>query len=184
MSYATPADLLARVDTQIVGDLITDDDPETGLRDRPSRDEILSTASEANSVLQTALDDASGDVLAALGKAKRYTSAQLSGLTGVALAKLKRIVCDIATSYLFDRRPDSKNQEMAEAYAAKAEKHLKALKTGEDIFGLADETDVEAGLVDTDGPTSLDLQDANRLDERMSSRNLISSADRLPLSRR
>lgn len=179
MSYATPADLVARVDAQIVADFITDDDPITGFRDRPPLEDIL-----ASSILQTALDDASGDVLAALGKGKRYTPAQLTGLTGPALSKLKRIVCDIATSYLFDRRADSKNEQIAEAFRMKAERHLKALKSGEDIFYLADETDAEATLISTDGPTAIDLQNANRLDERMSSRHLISSGDRLPLDRR
>jgi phage gp36-like protein len=153
MSYATPADLLARVDAQIVGDLITDDDPTTGLRDRPPTSDIL-----ASDVVQTALADASGDVLAALGKGKRYTPDQLEGLTGPAQSKLKRIVCDIATSYLFDRRPDPKNEPIAEAYRAKAERHLKALKSGEDIFYLEDETDAEASLMTTDGPTAIDLQ--------------------------
>jgi phage gp36-like protein len=179
MSYATPADLLARVDAQIVGDLITDDDPNTGFRDPPPVETIL-----ASNIVQTALDDASGDVLAALGKGKRYTPDQLSGLTGPALSKLKRITCDIAVSYLFDRRPDKGNQEQAENYRLKAERHLKALKSGEDIFYLADESDAEASLITTDGPTAIDLQTANRLDERMSARHLISSGDRLPLDRR
>jgi phage gp36-like protein len=179
MSYASAADLVARVDAQIIGDLIVDDDPKTGFRDRAPLEEILSS-----SIVQACLDDASGDVLAALGKGKRYTPAQLSGLTGPAASKLKRIVCDIATSYLFDRRADPKNEPIAEAYRTKAERHLKALKSGEDIFYLADETDAEASLMTTDGPTAIDLQTANRLDERMSSRHLISSSDRLPLDRR
>lgn len=178
MSYATPADLVARVDAQIVGDLITDDDPDTGLRDRPPLETIL-----ASSIVQVCLDDASGDVLAALGKGKRYTPDQLSGMSGPAASKLKRIVCDIATSYLFDRRADPKNEEIAESYRKKAETHLKALKSGEDIFYLEDESDVEASLMTTTGPTSIDLQNANRLDERMSRRHLISSSDRLPLDR-
>lgn len=179
MAYATPADLVARVDAQIIGDLITDDDPATGLRDRPPLEDIL-----ASDIVETALDDASGDVLAALGKGRRYTPAQLEGLTGPGLSKLKRIVCDIATAYLFDRRADAKNEELSEAYRQKAERHLKALKTGEDIFYLDDETDADAGIITTDGPTAIDLQTINRLDERMSSRHLISSGDRLPLDRR
>jgi phage gp36-like protein len=178
MSYATPADLVARVDAQIIGDLITDDDEQTGLRDRPPLTDIL-----ASSIVQTALDDASGDVLAALGKGKRYTPDQLTALTGPGLSKLKRIVCDIAISYLFDRRADAKNEERAESYRTKAERHLKALKSGEDIFYLGDETDADAGIIATDGPTSLDLTNINRLDERMSSRHLISSSERLPRDR-
>lgn len=178
MSYAIPADLVARVDTQIVADLITDDDPNTGLRDRPPLDDIL-----ASPIVQTALDDASGDVLAALGKGQRYTPDQLTGLTGPGLAKLKRIVCDIATSYLFDRRADPKNEVIAESYRTKAERHLKALKSGEDIFYLADLSDADAGIITTDGPTSIDLANINRLDERMSARHLIDSHSRLPVDR-
>ncbi len=179
MSFSTPADLLDRVDAQIIGDLITDDDPDTGLRDRPSREDIL-----ASSIVQTALDDASGEIFSKLGKAKRYTIAQLQALTGSALSKLKRIECDIAVTYLFDRRVDSRNEEVAEKFERRAKKALKLLQNGEDIFGLDDGTDVEAGLISTDGPTALDLQNENRLDERMSSRHLISSGDRLPLDRR
>ena len=100
MAYASAADLIARIDTQIVGDLITDDDTDTGLRERPSQATILDST-----VLSTALGDASGLIDAALQNKGLYTPDQLAALTGNALSHLKRITCIVAIAMLFDRRP-------------------------------------------------------------------------------
>lgn len=178
MGLATPADLIARCDTQIIGDLITDDDPDTGIRERASRDEIL-----ASDVVSTHLEDAHALFLAAVKVGGRYTTAQIEALTGSPANYVKRIECDICVQLLFQRRPDKATTEIAKQFEDRAEKHLKALRAGEEIIGLDDNTDVDAGLMDTDGPTSLDLTDRNLIDERMH-RYFPSGSQRLPLSRR
>lgn len=177
MAYASATDWIVRVDTQIIGDLITDDDPESGERVRPSRDEIL-----ASPVVSALLDDASGRIEAALRAGKRYTPTQLSGLTGNALSHLKRVTCTIATALGFDRRPERSTQDVADRYREQADKLLIDLASGKNILGLADETDVNAGLINTAGPTSLDVTDRNMLSERMG-RMIPDSKQRYPLSR-
>jgi phage gp36-like protein len=176
MAYAAATDLIARFDTQLIGDLITDDDG-SGEREPPDV-----AAIEASEVLEAMLDDASGRVDAALRVGKRYTPDQLSGLTGNALSHLKRIVCSIAMALLFDRRPQRSHGEIADRMQEQADKYLVALQKGENILGLADETDVNAGLISTSGPTALDLQTRNLLDERMH-RYLPSGSTRLPIGR-
>lgn len=178
MALATAADLITRCDTQIIGDLITDDDPDTGERRRPSRDEIL-----ASDVVDTHLEDASALFQAAVKVGGRYTLLQLEGLTGSAASYVKRVVCDLAVALLFQRRPDKNTGEIAEQYQNRSDKHLKALRNGEEIIGLADNTDVNAGLLSVDGPTSIDLTNRNLIDERMH-RYFPSGSQRLPLNRR
>lgn len=177
MAYASASDLIARFDTQIVGDLITDDDPTTELRDRPGQAEIL-----ASDVVAAMLDDASGRVEVAMNSGGRYTPAQLAALTGHGLAHLKRIVCAIAIALLFERRPERVNQEIAERYREQSDKYILSLQKGENLFGLADQTDVSASLISTAGPTAIDLQTRNLLDERMH-RHLPPGASRLPIGR-
>ena len=87
MPYATAANWIVYCDTQIIGDLITDDDPETGERKRPSQAEIL-----ASEIVTEILLAASGEVDSALRVGKRYTPDQLAGLTGNAAAKLRKMI--------------------------------------------------------------------------------------------
>ncbi len=178
MALATAAELIARCDTQIIGDLITDDDPDTGHRERPSRDAIL-----ASDIVTVHLDDATALFLAAVKVGGRYSAAQLEGLTGSPASYVKRMVCDICVALLFQRRPDKGTSEIAEQFQAKADKHLKALKSGDEIIGLDDNSDAAAGVISTDGPTSLDLTDRNLIDERMH-RFFPGGHQRLPHSRR
>ena len=177
MPYATAANWIVYCDTQIIGDLITDDDPETGERKRPSQAEIL-----ASEIVTEILLAASGEVDSALRVGKRYTPDQLAGLTGNAAAKLRKMTCDIATAVAMDRRPERVTGDIADRYYEKSAKSLKELKSGEAIFGLDDGTDVSAGLMNTYGPTALDVQDRNHLPERMG-RMIPDSKQRFPLSR-
>lgn len=178
MALATATDLITRCDTQLVGDLITDDDPDTGLRKKLTRDEIL-----ASSVVDTLMDDAHALFLAAVRVGNRYTIAQIEGATGAAANYIKRIECDLWVQLGFQRRPDKANSEIAKQYEDRVDKHLKALRAGEEIIGLDDGTDADAGLMDTDGPTALDLTNRNLIDERMH-RYFPSGSQRLPLDRR
>lgn len=178
MALATATDLITRCDTQLVGDLITDDDPDTGIRSRPTRAEIL-----ASDVVSTLMDDAHALFLAAVRVGNRYTTEQIEAATGAAANYIKRIECDLWVQLGFQRRPDKANSEIAKQYEDRVDKHLKALRAGEEIIGLADNTDADAGLMETDGPNALDLTDRNLIDERMH-RYFPGGNQRLPLSRR
>lgn len=149
MAYAESSDLFARHDIRTIGDLAND----SGVRE--SRDDLVSNVN-----VTTTLDDASGEVDVALLKGGRYSTSDLSGLTGNALAHLKRITCDIAMSLLYDRRPGL-YPELAEKSAEKAEKHLRRLAKGEDLFDLsANQADTHPQV---DGPSLARQSQLNKM---------------------
>ena len=149
MAYAAAADLFARHDVRMIGDLANDH----GVRE--SRDDLAS-----NTNVSTALGDASGEIDVALLKGGRYSAADLSGLSGNALSHLKRVTCDIAMSLLYDRRPGL-YPELSERAHERAEKHLRRLAKGEDLFNLtAQQTDTHPRI---DGPTQVHQSQLNQM---------------------
>lgn len=169
MAYAAAADLVARYRKDTVNDLCNDD----GIRQ--SHADLLN-----NTNLAAALDDASGAVDSALAVGKRYTPAGLAALTGNALAHLKRITCDIAMGYLYERNPIA--PEVAEKQRELAAKHLKALQSGEDIFA-SDADNLTASLPTIDGPSALDYSRINLMPDRTNN-FYPSRGGRLPTDRR
>lgn len=152
MSYATPADYLARYDARVAGDLVDD------MEDQQSPDDLLT-----DDVLQAMLDDASGDIEAALGVGGMYTPTQLESLTGNAQKHLIRICCDIAHVYLLRRRgiiPADKHAAAIEL----AEAHLERLRNGQNVFNIPDQEN--AGIIDTTGPSLVDFQNMNLIRDR------------------
>lgn len=133
MAYATPQNMLERFDVRHLSDLVSDAD--TGRLQKP---ELLSHPN-----LQAALDDAAGQIEAALLKGERYSIADLESLTANSRQYLIRLNCQIAIGLLWQRRPWSDNDQRADALD-KAEKGLKELSRGEAVFDLAAQKD--AGL--------------------------------------
>lgn len=145
MSYATPADMLARYDARVIGDLVGD-----------IGEQVPSAALESNAVLLTFLEEASGEVDVALAFGGRYKPEELQSLTGPTQQLLKRMVCDIAIANLMRRRIPSKPEELEACAAAakRADEHLKKLHGGEEIFPLP--AVVEATKAEVVGPSTLD----------------------------
>ncbi len=145
-SYAAPSDLLARYDARVIGDLAGDSGARIAVGSIPTNANVL-----------VALEDASGDIDAALLKGKRYTAANLVALTGNSLAHLKRMCCQIAIAKLWERRVymDADEEQGAEQAAKQAREAIRKLQTGEEIFEL--ELVVEAGLpkLSTPSPTRI-----------------------------
>ena len=151
---ATGADLLARYDVDLVGDLATDD-RETQDRDLvPTLPKVL-----------VALEDASGEVQAGLLAGGKYTVAQLDGLTGIARSHLKRIVCGLAMAALYQRRPEAADGEMIDRLTKDSRDALLAIRRGENVFGLQEE--INASVLSIGGPSVIDYQDRNDLTFRM-----------------
>jgi phage gp36-like protein len=152
MSWAAPADLMARKDYNILADLCQDEG------ERPSRADMLTNVN-----IQTSLDDASADIEAALFVAHRYSLEDLTGLTGNSLALLKRMTCDLAMAYLYDRRPIH-NPEQYERYLTLKRNTLERLRTGENVFNLPAQED--KALPTIDGPTNATYERLNLIPER------------------
>ena len=169
MAYASVADLTLRHDPRLINDLSNDE----GVRQ--SRGDL-----QTNSRVVTALSDASGAVTAALVVGDRYSVTDLESLTGDDQSLLKRIVCDIAMSFLYDRRP-SLNADEYERYNKMAERHLNRLRKGDAVFNIKANRD--ATKVTLDGPTTTDYNRLNLLPERVP-RTYPSRSSRLPTDRR
>lgn len=149
MAYATANDLIARFDSRDICDLVSDS---------PDAVELLNLAD--NEALQAALDDASASVDTALLRGKRYTTDDLEGLTGNSLSMLKRIVCNKAMVFLLERRPD-RDPDRLERQHDLAERYLRRLSRGEDVFDL--EAQKDAGLPEVMGPTTAQVQNTHSI---------------------
>jgi phage gp36-like protein len=170
-AYATIADLISRRDERVIRQLATD-------RDEPlTHDEIL-----ASIVADEALIDASGEVEAAMIAGKRYSPDELSGLVGNSLGLLKRIVTTIAMACLYERKPGV-HREIAEHYFKQAQEYLERLRTGQNLFNLADESNTNAAIPDLTAPTAVDVRNLNSFPAQMSDRYFPSLESRVPIHR-
>jgi len=153
MAYATAADLILRKDSRTLGDLVSD----AGTR-------VSEAGLASDTKLAAALDDASGQVDAALLRGGMYQPADLTSLTGNSLAYLKRITCDIAFWLLWERRPAYDDNPRRDAAQERAEEHLDNLRTGKAIFDVP--ANIEAGKAEITGPSRVAIQDLNLLADR------------------
>lgn len=152
-AYATGDDLVARYDIDMVSDLATD-------REVVSRADIVD-----HPHVVTALEDASGEVEVALLAGAQYSVEDLAALSGNAANHLKRIVCGLAIAALHRRRPESADESFIETITKEAREAIKALRRGENIFGL--QSKINASKTETAGPSVVDLQTRNDLAFRM-----------------
>lgn len=170
-AYATAADLIARHDTNLVGELIRDD------HEPATRTEIL-----ASSVLSTLLVDASGQVEAAMLSGNRYSPERLSDLEGNSQGLLKKIVCMIALAELLNRRP-GRHVEIAKMYDDQGRAYLEDLRTGKNLFNLTDtDANKEAANPSTHGPSVVEYERLNLLPDQMT-RHFPNRGSRLPYGR-
>lgn len=166
MPYATGDDLVARYDVDQVGDLATDE------RETLQRDSVAS-----HPHVVTALEDASGEVDAALLAGGRYTAEQLNGLSGSSASYLKSIVCGLAMAALHERRPEAIDAQVIERLTKKSKDAILSLRRGENVFGIVDV--IEATRLQLSGPSVIELENRNGLPQRMN-RFFPSTSSRLP----
>lgn len=153
-AYATPAQLMQRYDVRVLGDLASDN----GVRvDQPG---LVS-----NTNIQAALDDASGEIEAALLQGERYTTSDLSSLTGNSAKYLVRLTCKIAFGLLWERRPWSDDDDRREQAMDQARKALDQLRKGEHVFDVAAVKD--AGLPAQRTPSVTTITNLNLGVDRM-----------------
>lgn len=149
MSYATPAQLLQRFDARTIGDCVND----AGTRVDP-------TALLTDPIVQAHLDQASGEIEAALLMGGRYELIDLTGLTGNAAMFLVALCCDIAFASLWRRRVwDADDRGKAVGDSAKAE--LERMRRGEHIFGI--DKVIDAGKAFIGGPSRVELRRLNMI---------------------
>ena len=163
MAYATVAELKVRFDVRTLGDLAGD----TGVS-VPG----VSLLTDAN--VLAVLDDASGEIESAILVGKRYTTIQLTALTGNANSYLVRICCEIAMHLLVERRLYSATADHSQRMLDRYTQRLDDLRTGRRIFDIDDAKSVPSN----DGPTTGQRSRMNYISER--ARGHFYPAMRLP----
>lgn len=166
MAYASPADLLARFDRNIIADLAGDDatpaDPLTSAR------------------VARALEGASGEINAAARMGGRYSADELAQLTGDDLQFLKDVTCQLALLRLVGTRIQTIGELAHKTLRETADRILDDLRAGRLVFGTPAAERSQTPSVD--GPTVLDYERLNLLPER--TRNYYPSrGSRLPIGR-
>lgn len=156
MAICSPADFLLRYDARVVGELVSD-----------ANSRVSAVDLATNTVVLTILADAEADVITALLTGGRYSEGDLTGLTGSSLTKAKRVISDISIEYLKERR-GNRDPERAKGERENALAPLDRLRRGENVFNLTPQ--IEAGLADVDGPTTLEFQDLNLVRDRVGRR--------------
>jgi len=131
MSFASPADALARCDARTLGQLVTDDDTEQ------SPGELYTDPN-----LQTVLDDAAADIVSVAARAGRYTLANLQTIAASPTPEIRssliKLNVVLAVAALMERRMFA--QEDIERAVPKwkwAQEQMALLNQGERIFDLA-----------------------------------------------
>lgn len=152
----TGSDLIARYDVRTIGDLVNDDGTAASSG---------TITGGANAVITAALEDASGEFIAALRQGGRYTEDDLTSLTGNSLAHMKRIVCKIAFWHLWERRASWDDDERADAARSDARRALQDLRQGVTVFDLTSQ--VNAGNPSVSVPTVLEIRQSNLLVDRV-----------------
>jgi hypothetical protein len=132
--YCTPADVLTFHDANLVAELCVDDGSTLTLA------QLLT-----HPVLVRSVKRAAGDVEMAALVGKRYTPADLAGLTGVGQQALQGLTADLAFWHLYKRRyVQVKPQDVPGA--AEALQMLSDLRKGERIFPIEEVADAGIGI--------------------------------------
>tara|TARA_R110000803_G_scaffold23906_5_gene58210 strand:+ start:4194 stop:4703 length:510 start_codon:yes stop_codon:yes gene_type:complete len=146
MAYADADDLVARFDANVIGDMAADDGKTIAESDLGSDTKVTA-----------ALASASGLVNAAVQQGNRYTTADLTALTGDDLAFLKDIVCRVAYVNLDARKQYPQENENTNAMKQWVSEMLKHLREGYWVFGVSEVKD--AGVIKVDTVTRVEIRD-------------------------
>lgn len=117
-------------------------------------------------ILNAAIEDAKGAVKAALEVAGNYNEWDMSHLTPESVSLYKRIVCELAISYLYARRGAESLKSVADIRQA-SEDYLDRLRKGERLFVIANlNAKQEAGQPKLVAPDAIQLEGLNNITQR------------------
>lgn len=154
MVWATPADMLARFDARLIGDLVSD----VGV---PTANPLT----DAN--LAALLDDSTGVIDSALFYGARYTTAQLADLSASALSFLRRLCCDLTLIYL-KRRRGRYDPEKDGALQKEVDARLLGLRNGENLLMLEEATVAPASTVELVRPEMIGVKRSQTIRDSVS----------------
>jgi phage gp36-like protein len=165
VAFATAQEMLDRIDSRWLCQLVFDDNTVA------TEEEFLASTRVAD-----CLDDASGMVLAYALQGKRYSVADLEGLTGVGQKLLVKITVDIAAAFLAEAR-QLPAEDIARAVPGygRAMQFLEQLQLGNIVFHVED--NMQAGLPSTQIQCSTLVSSASRLFGDVRSRTYPATVD-------
>lgn len=140
-AFLSNAEFLIRYDARVTGQLVSDTGTAVSPGDLPT-----------DTNLQTALEDASGEILTACLKGGRYSEDDLAGLSGNSLSYLQRLTCDLALYNLVVRR-GRKLEDYPQT--EKALEMLDQIQKGEKVFAVP--AVIEAGVAQSPTLTIPDI---------------------------
>lgn len=141
-AYCTATQFFTFYDYRLVADLVRDNNGQA-----PTRAALLDSDDQGGATVASALLAASGLLEAAVTQGNRYLAADLGALTGASQAHLQRVVAGLAIQLILDRRPTASLKPDLLSAVKEANRMLDALRTGENVFGLA-ETQTAAQRMD------------------------------------
>lgn len=155
MAYATSNDMQTRYDVRSLAEMVSDTDAAVAVDDL-----------DTDPILAAVLDDASGEIDAALLTGGRYLPSQLEALTGNAAAHLIRLTCTLAICFLRKRRPGGFQSDIQQNEADEkwAQDRLDRLARGIDVFDVG--TLLSAGTPGLASMTPAIVQTAQLLRDR------------------
>lgn len=159
MPDVTYRDMLARYDLRMLLRICFDDPPNS---------HAVHTDWELGEspILNAALGDAKGAVKSALEVAGNYNEWDMEHLSPESVSLYKRIVCELAISYLYSRRGAEGVKTITELRQA-AEDYLDRIRKGERIFVIAHSSEKqEAGQPKLVAPTAVQLVGLNNITQR------------------
>lgn len=153
MPYATVDDFLERYDVRDIGDMLSDNN-------------VALTAAQCQTSknLLAALNDASGQIDAAVMVGERYTPRDLRNLTANSAHNLIRITCELALLNLMLRRPGRVPPEQVKAMRELSQASLEQLSKGQAVFETS--TAVTAGQPSITTITHQEYTNLNLLRDR------------------
>lgn len=169
MGYARGADMIARFDTRLLGDLCSDTATEIAEADLP-----------ANPKMVAALNAGAGKINAACLKGERYSVNDLAGLKNDSLAYLVDMNCTIAWANLWRRKGYTDDNTMRANAVQAVDDELTRLRNGEHVFdvvaqkqaGRADVTTVPRETIQRDWFLVNDRMRGHIFPRRRSNRNI------------
>jgi len=153
--YATPAEMLQRYDSRLLGDLVSD----TGAA-------ISAAGLLTDTNLAASLADASSAIDVAVSVGNRYTPAQMADLSTTAASFVRRLTCDLALIYI-KRRRGRFDVEKDAALLKEVNDTLKSLRDGDNLLLLDGETDAPASTVELVKPQLVTVQRPNTIQSQV-----------------
>lgn len=129
-AYCTPEQMVTRYDTRTIGQYLSDD----GVK-------LTADQVQASPILRSLLQEASGELEAALLRGGRYTAQDLGNLTNNGLEMLAGLVAGYAMFLIWDRRPGRFVDHQLPLRAQIAVDKLDKLATGERILPFQEAAD-------------------------------------------